>query len=59
MVSCIYGEIFCRLATVENENQQKQRQLVDAESHINQLKHENELMQTKANFYSNSNSKTL
>jgi len=58
MVSCAYGEIFCRLATVENENQQKQRQLVDAESHINQLKHENELMKTKANFHSNNNSKT-
>jgi len=48
--------ILCRLAAVESENQQKQRQLVDAESHINQLQHENELMQAKANFFSSNNS---
>ncbi|XP_065891172.1 early endosome antigen 1-like isoform X2 [Dysidea avara] len=50
--------LLTKLAAAENENQQKQRQLVDAETHISQLQHENELMQVKANFHS-SNSKTL
>ena len=39
--------MFCRLVVAESESKEKQGLLVDAEDHIRQLQHENELIEAK------------
>ena len=49
LVSESFISLPSRLAAAENEDQQKLRQLADAEGRIRQLQHENELIEAKNN----------